>query len=159
MNSKLYLSMVSTGADCARTCLNSIFLWTLTLSVFVLHPSFANNHLKDISTTAATANPSSTNTTLFAEVFVMPKDSQAISVDITDCDAQNKFMDDGIDFPLYEDLTGQPRNDTIAICPNTAWEQVKITFQEFDLAIGDTLMAYDGDLTALKNNDAQKFSY
>jgi len=81
----------------------------------------------------------------------MPKDRQAITVTITDCDAQNKFMDDGI---LYEDNTGKPRNDTISICPQTSWQTVKVSFQKFDLAAGDTLAAYDGNLSALKNNAA-----
>ena len=156
MNSKLYLSLMSTGACRTRTCMNSIFLWTLTLSVFIVFPSFANNPLKDIAEPAIHSPSTTTKTAFFAETFFMPKDSQAVTVTIKDCAAQNKFMDDGAatNFPLYEDFTGEPRNDTIAICPSTSWQMVKINFKEFDVAVGDTLMAYDGDLTALKNNAA-----
>ena len=148
MNSKLYLSLMSIGACCTRTYLNSIFLWTLMLSVFTIYPSFADNDLKDNVEALPT---SSSNSSFFAETFVMPKDSHAIEVIITDCDAQNKFMDDGI---LYEDNNGMPRNDTISICPQTLWQTVKVSFLKFDLAVGDTLAAYDGNLQALKNNTA-----
>ncbi len=157
MNSKLYLSLISTGAYCTRTCMNSIFLWTLTLSVFIVYPSFANNnHLKNTAETATNSLSTTTNAALFADIFFMPKDSQATTITIQDCDAQNKFMDDGdaINFPLYEDFTGKPRNDTIAICPSASSEMIKVAFVEFDVAPGDTLMAYDGNLTALKNNTA-----
>ena len=153
MNSKLYLSLISIGTCCTRTCLNSIFLWTLVLSVFTFYPSFADNDLKDLNFAGELVSTPSTleSTSFFAQIFVMPKDSHAIKVTIDDCDAQNKFMDDGT---LYEDPTGMPRNDTISICPNTPWQTVKVTFQKFDLADGDTLVAYDGDLVALKNNTA-----
>lgn len=152
MNSKLYLSLISIGTLGTRTYLNSIFLWTLMLSVFTIFPSFADNDLKDITTeTHATFPTPESTSSLFAQIFVMPKDSQAITVTIDDCEAQNKFMDDGI---LYEDNLGKPRNDTITICPKTPWQTVKLNFQSFDLADGDTLAAYDGDVTALRNNMA-----
>ena len=151
MNSKLYLSLISIGTRCTRTYLNSIFLWTLMLSVFTIYPSFADNDLKDNTGTITSTFPTSSNSPLFAQNFVMPKDSQAITVTITDCDADNKFTDDGT---LYEDNLGMPRNDTITICPKTPWQTVKVTFTYFDVAAGDTLAAYDGNLAALKNNTA-----
>jgi len=151
MNSKLYLSLMSIGTYGTRTCLNSIFLWTLMLSVFTIYPSFADKNLKDIKDEILPIPPTSESTSLFAQIFVIPKDGKAITVTIDDCDAQNKFMDDGT---LYQDNLGQPRNDTITICPKTPWQTVKLNFQSFDVAAGDTLAAYDGDLLALKNNAA-----
>ena len=56
---------------------------------------------------------------------------------------------------LYNDATA--RKDTLTICPETQWDVVTITFAGgaiFDVAAGDTLCAYDGDVAAVRTNAA-----
>ncbi|MEM6319202.1 MAG: T9SS type A sorting domain-containing protein [Bacteroidota bacterium] len=151
MNSKLRLSPISEDtAGILTNRLSLIFLWTLLLSIFFNHPSFATTNLKgnppsDLSTANEAPLP-------FAQIFVMPNDGKAVTHTISDCDAQNKFMDDGVSFPLYSDTTA--RMDTLTICPKNPWQTVKVEFTDFDVAAGDTLVAFDGDLTALRARNA-----
>ncbi len=154
MNSKLCLSLISV---CTRGTyaysLNLTLLCTLVLSVFFITPSFADNDLKNNAPVANTPFSTSANTSLFAQTFLIPTDGKAITETITDCAADNEFTDDG-GFSIYQDNLGEPRADTIAICPSNQWQRVKMTFTLFDLEEGDTLIAYDGNLEALKNNTA-----
>ena len=135
-----------------RTCrLNSIFLWTLILSVFIITPSFADDNLKE-NTDVALTTPLS-NTLPFAQNFTIPNDGISVEERITDCTARNKFTDDNyIASSLYAD--DEARQDTISICPDNAWQQVKAVFTNADIATDDTLFAYDGNLAALRNNTA-----
>ncbi len=133
------------------TCrLNSIFLWTLILSVFIISPSFADNDLKE-NADAALNTPFSSALPL-AQTFVMPHDGKAVTQTILDCAAQNKFTDDGSDFSNYGDASA--RQDTISICPDNPWQRVKVEFTKVDIATDDTLSVYDGDLATLRNNGA-----
>ncbi|MEM1119291.1 MAG: Calx-beta domain-containing protein [Bacteroidota bacterium] len=59
---------------------------------------------------------------------------------INDCTADNKFISDGIH--LYQDEVA--RYNEMTICPNTLGQTLTVSFQRFDLAIGDTLLVYDG---------------
>ena len=64
---------------------------------------------------------------------------------IRDCNANNKFINDGIH--LYQDSTA--RYNEMTICPNINGQTLTVTFQKFDLAAGDSLAVYDGiDTTA-----------
>ena len=64
---------------------------------------------------------------------------------IQNCTADNRFVSDGKH--LYSD--GTPRYNEMTICPNIAGQLLTVAFQDFDLAVGDTLAVYDGmDTTA-----------
>jgi len=150
MNRNLCLSVISMCTRGMDTCrLNSIFLWTLILSVFIISPSFADNN-ENANTALITSH---SNTLPFAQTFSIPNDGKAVEQFITDCTAQNKFTDDnGIVSILYADDVA--RQDTISICPDNAWQRVKVEFTNVDIATDDTLFVYDGNLTALRNNAA-----
>lgn len=135
---------------------NLIFISTLILSALVTISSFANNDLKNnaylANTTLHSTSEAPENSSVFAQTFIMPNDSVAVTETISDCTADNKFMDDGL---LYKDDLGKPRRDTLTICPNNISLQiVKVQFLKFDLALNDTLIAFDGDLQAVKLGQA-----
>ena len=46
--------------------------------------------------------------------------------------------------PLYQDQVGSSRNNVLTLCPPTNGRRLLVTFAEFDLSIGDTLLVYDG---------------
>ena len=151
MNRNLCLSVISKYTRGMRTCqLNSIFLWTLILSVFIISPSFADNDLNE-NVSVVLSTPLS-NTLSFAQTFVMPNDGKAVAQTIVDCAAANKFTDDGNLAGNYAD--GTARQDTISICPDNPWQGVKVEFTEVDIAPDDALSVYDGNLAALRNNSA-----
>ena len=78
-----------------------------------------------------------------------PNDTAEANVVTLDCDAdQRLFADDGDNDGNYNDNTHE-RRDTIVICPEDAWHRVKLTFTDFDLAAGDTLHAFDGNLAEI----------
>lgn len=152
MNSKLCLSLISNSTSGTYAySLNLNLLWTLLLSVFIITPSFADNDLKNKALGAKNSSSISANNSLFAQTFVIPTDGKAITKTIINCTADNEFTDDG-GFSIYKDDVA--RTDTIAICPNNSAQRVKLAFTDFDLEEGDTLVAYDGNLSALKNNTA-----
>ncbi|MFK7980175.1 MAG: Calx-beta domain-containing protein [Saprospiraceae bacterium] len=64
---------------------------------------------------------------------------------IQNCTADNRFVSDGKH--LYVD--GIPRYNEMTICPNIVGQLLTVSFQDFDLAFGDSLAIYDGmDTTA-----------
>ena len=143
MYKKQCLSWISVYASGAYTYhFGLTFFLTLIFSILFSHPSFADKKL-NFEAHATTSNS-------LAQVFVIPKDGSSIVETIIDCDAKNRFTDDGS--ILYEDH--DPRNDTITICPSTPWQNVTVTFGGFSLAEGDTLYAYDGDLAAFRAGTA-----
>ncbi len=69
------------------------------------------------------------------------------------CGGSTTFTDDNKGGGgLY--LDDAARKDTIILCPSSANAQIKATFSSFDMASGDFLNVYDGDL--LKNPGASK---
>ena len=124
------------------------FFFTLLLSFLIINPSFAD---KDITNTHSRITAFE-NTSSFAQTITMPVDTTGMTVTISDCDAENKFMDDG--FPLYQDDLANPRRDTVSICPNNEEQTLSVQFIKFDVANLDTLIAYDGDLEATRLGNA-----
>lgn len=59
------------------------------------------------------------------------------------------FTDDGTNDGNYAD--DRMRRDTVEICPTDQHHYVRLVVSEFDLAEGDTLFAYDGNLIATRN--------
>ncbi|MFK7981670.1 MAG: hypothetical protein AB8G86_16930, partial [Saprospiraceae bacterium] len=86
----------------------------------------------------------------------MPSDSTAkVFDDIKVCGANAYvFTDDNSgDGKLYSDGSTRGakggRADTTVFCPVNEWSRVQVVFTEFDLAVGDTLFAFQGNLKAL----------
>jgi hypothetical protein len=149
MNRNLCLSRIgwnTFGVNVYRPYL--AFVFTLVFGVLITTPSFADKDLTNYAT-SFTENAASKHLTS-ATNFLMPNNGKAKSETITNCTDVNKFMDDGI--PLYADTSA--RNDTLTICPSNQWQSVRIEFTKFDLAIGDSLHAYNGNLEALRNQNA-----
>ncbi|MFK7979184.1 MAG: hypothetical protein AB8G86_04325, partial [Saprospiraceae bacterium] len=59
----------------------------------------------------------------------------------------HQFTDDGTNDGNYGD--SYARTDTVEICPKDKWHTVKVVFTAFDLAEGDTLFAFQGNVAAL----------
>jgi len=79
----------------------------------------------------------------------MPTGNSYEEADELDCDAGSAlFTDDNSDHENYKDDAA--RRDTIVICPEDEWHRVKVTFTEFDVAAGDTLSVFDGDLDGIR---------
>ena len=76
------------------------------------------------------------------QVFTMPTEGKAISHTIINCKEENQFNSWGS--PLY--LDEKPNTDTITFCPQNPWQVIKISFTHFDVANGDALEVYEGDL-------------
>ncbi|MEM6318065.1 MAG: T9SS type A sorting domain-containing protein [Bacteroidota bacterium] len=76
-------------------------------------------------------------------------DTTSTAVKLATCNGEvtsssRRFIDDGKNDGNYTDPVGHFRRDTVEICPKDAWSRVKVVFTDFDLAIGDTLCAFDG---------------
>ena len=84
------------------------------------------------------------------QVFTMPTGRKAISHTIINCNDENQFNSAGS--PLYPDA--QSNSDTITFCPQNPWQVIKVSFTHFDVAPGDGLEAYEGDLEQLRNRTA-----
>ena len=74
--------------------------------------------------------------------------------ELTDCSSNSAsnstvFTDDNTTDGNYAD--DRARTDTATFCPVDQWHHVKMVFTDFDLAKGDTLFAFQGDVTALNN--------
>ena len=70
-------------------------------------------------------------------------------------DAKLSYTDDDHnEAGLYYDRAA--RTDTMQFCGADPWHRVLATFNQFDLAKGDTLFVYDGDTTAIKQMAAIK---
>ena len=68
---------------------------------------------------------------------------------LLDCDSTSSFVSDSGNHHLYTDST--PRSDTMSICPQNQSQRLKVSFLHFDLAAGDTLLAYDGRIPSALN--------
>ncbi len=81
---------------------------------------------------------------LLFSCFINP--SFAIPLDETIVSCNTTFHDDGgAEYPYLEDGSGGQLVDTYTICPDDPSTQVAlVSFNEFDVAIGDVLTAYDG---------------
>ena len=64
------------------------------------------------------------------------------------------FTDDNTNDGNYAD--SRMRKDTIEICPEVAHHYTRMVITEFDLDVGDTLFAFDGNIEALKADAAIK---
>jgi len=63
---------------------------------------------------------------------------------------KKKYTDDNFnEGTLYYDRVA--RMDTLQICGKDRWHGLLVTFNSFDLAVGDTLFVYDGDSAAINN--------
>ena len=63
------------------------------------------------------------------------------------CSGTTSFTDNNlVTGGLYYDDIGKARKDTIILCPNTSDNQLKVTFTSFDVANGDVLTVFDGDV-------------
>ncbi|MEM6319932.1 MAG: T9SS type A sorting domain-containing protein [Bacteroidota bacterium] len=61
------------------------------------------------------------------------------------CGGSQTFTDDDSGNGLYFDE--KSRRDTIVLCPNRTGRQVRVSFTSFDVASGDVLTFFDGDVT------------
>ena len=69
---------------------------------------------------------------------------------LLDCDTTSSFVSDTATHSLlYADST--PRSDTMSICPQNQQQRVRANFLTFDLAAGDSLFAYDGQIPSPLN--------
>ncbi len=67
-----------------------------------------------------------------------------------------EYTDDNFNDPgLYYDNTA--RLDTFQICPQNRWQRAVVTFASFDLAPGDVLLAYQGNIEALNADQSPVF--
>lgn len=63
-----------------------------------------------------------------------------------------RFTDDGENDGNYKD--NHQRIDTVEICPVDRWHRVKVVFTDFDLEVGDSLVAFDGSKDSVRSNAA-----
>jgi len=68
---------------------------------------------------------------------------------LLNCDSTSSFISDETNHSLYADST--PRSDTLSICPQNQSQRVRVDFLDFDLAVGDSLFAYDGQIPSEQN--------
>lgn len=71
-------------------------------------------------------------------------DTATVDVRTVSCGSSTSFTDDNTSSGLYFDA--KARKDSVVICPSSAGRQIKVTFSAFDVAGGDLLSAYDGNL-------------
>ncbi len=62
------------------------------------------------------------------------------------------FTDDNTNDGNYAD--NRMRRDTVEVCPKDGDHYVRLVMSEFDLDVGDTLFAYDGNITAFRGRMA-----
>jgi len=68
--------------------------------------------------------------------------------------SSTRFTDDGTNDGNYNDPVGQLRADTVEFCPKDQWHRVKVVFTDFDLAVDDTLLVFEGDIAAVRTSAA-----
>jgi len=92
--------------------------------------------------------------TINAQKEVLIKsDSSSIEEMLTECNdavttsSPVQFLDDGSNDGNYAD--DYARADTATFCPSDQWHRVKVVFTDFDVAPGDTLFAFQGNLAEL----------
>ncbi|MFK7981525.1 MAG: T9SS type A sorting domain-containing protein [Saprospiraceae bacterium] len=83
------------------------------------------------------------------QTLTIPIDSTISINTLLDCNNTSSFVTDTDEHHLYTDNT--PRSDTMSICPQNQSQRVKVSFLHFDLAAGDTLLAYDGRIPSSTN--------
>ncbi len=93
--------------------------------------------------------------TAFAQDIVITDDGAAThtgNATEVDCDATTSrtFTDDGGLLGNYADAS--PRVDTVEICPMDPMNRIKVTFTDFDIAPGDTLFAFDGNIDSVRTS-------
>jgi len=76
--------------------------------------------------------------------------SNSAVVDCDDATTTRLFTDDGTDDSNYADVTA--RMDTIEICPMDGSSRITVNFTDFDLAPGDSLFAFDGNIDSVRAN-------
>ena len=76
--------------------------------------------------------------------------SNSAVVDCDDATTTRLFTDDGTDDSNYADVTA--RMDTIEICPMDGSSRITVNFTDFDLAPGDSLFAFDGNIDSVRVN-------
>ena len=85
---------------------------------------------------------------MMTQIIRIPTANIVDTVMITDCGEQVSFESDSTANLQYVDAS--PRNNVTVICPSDSSRFLRASFSNFDLAIGDTLFAFDGkDTTAL----------
>ena len=75
-------------------------------------------------------------------IIIMPMDTTPLVDTIIYCDGTNFRSEGAEDNTLYKDTTA--RNNVITICAQNNWQSLLVTFNEFDLAKGDTLYVFEG---------------
>jgi len=83
------------------------------------------------------------------QTLTIPTDSTISLNTLLNCENTSSFVSDMDEHHLYTDST--PRSDTMSICPQNQSQRIKVSFLHFDLAAGDTLIAYDGRIPSALN--------
>lgn len=83
------------------------------------------------------------------QTLTIPVDSTISLNTLLNCDTTSSFVSDKANHSFYADST--PRSDTMSICPQNQSQRLKVSFLHFDLAAGDTLIAYDGRIPSSLN--------
>ncbi|MFK7980533.1 MAG: hypothetical protein AB8G86_11155, partial [Saprospiraceae bacterium] len=81
-------------------------------------------------------------TAMMPQTIRIPTTNRVDTVMIPDCGTQVSFESDSTANLQY--LDGMPRNSVVVICPTDSSQFLQASFSHFDLAIGDTLSAFDG---------------
>ncbi|MEM1120859.1 MAG: hypothetical protein AAGJ18_10455, partial [Bacteroidota bacterium] len=85
------------------------------------------------------------STSAQAPTLIIPVDSTLSQNTLTNCDTVG-FISDSTTPLLYVDTTA--RMDTLSICPQSQNQSVEVRFTAFDVASGDSLLAYDSKTPA-----------
>lgn len=143
--SKVYIFLPSIGSvtlykstKLAAFCLSMVLLF---ISITQL-PAIERNSFKE-ATNGILSNS-------VGQAFSMPTEGKAISHTIVNCKEENQFNSTGS--PLYPDE--KANTDTITFCPQNPWQVIKVSFTHFDVAGGDALEVYEGDLEQMRNGTA-----
>jgi len=96
------------------------------------HATVFNELTTDAANTAA----------MMTQTIRIPTMNRVDTVTITDCGEQVSFESDSTANLLYVDTA--PRSNVVVICPSDSSRFLRASFSNFDLAIGDTLFAFNG---------------
>lgn len=69
-----------------------------------------------------------------------------LSTKTVSCGSSQTFSDDNSSDGLY--LDNAARKDSIIICPSAGGRQIKVNFTKFEVASGDRLLVYEGNISA-----------
>ncbi len=81
-------------------------------------------------------------TSMMPQIIRIPTTNIVDTVMIADCGEQVSFESDSTANLQY--IEGASRNSVVVICPTDSSRFLRASFSNFDLAIGDTLSAFDG---------------